>query len=185
MNHSQKMEEHPKPSSQVGPSSTATKDTRRKRLIHSIAVISWSTVFLVFFHFFSEYVAYYERETIDGISKWNMYPLLTEEFGFVLPILTATLAFDITGHTILLIRERQRLRQIIGLVAHVLEFATSMTFLFVFPFDFTVVPAADVRPILEMIARIVLIAISVAIGVEILIRFIKLMIGIRKKDTTH
>jgi len=60
-----------------------------------------------------------------------------------------------------------------------------MTFLFVFPFDFTVVPDADVRPILEMIARIVLIAISVVIGVEILIRFIKLMIAVRKKDTTH
>ncbi len=156
-------------------------DRRGGRLASSIAAIVWSSLLLVFFNFFSEYLAYYQREIIDGITKWNLYPLLTQDFSLVLPILNATLILSIVGRIILIIFDKYMLRQIILIVVHIFGLVTTLTFLNVFPFDFSVIPHSGVAGALPTVAIIVMVIIAVALGIEALVRFIKLMVNIVKK----
>jgi len=155
--------------------------TRRGRIASSAAAIAWSAVFLVFFNFFSKYFAIYLREAVDGITRWHIYPLLTQDFNLVLPILNVTLILSIVGHSVAIALDRYLVRQITLIVLSILGMITALTFLRVFPLDFNVVPNAELAAILPTVAVIVLIIITVGLGIEALVRFIKLIIKIAKR----
>jgi hypothetical protein len=154
--------------------------TRAGRIVSSSVNIAFSAVFLVFFNFFSQYLAVYSRETIDGLTRWNMYPLLTQEFSLVLPILNTTLILSIVGHIVSIILDRYLLREITIIVLKALGIATVLTFLKVFPLDFSMIPYTNVAPILPTVARVILIVIIVGLGISALVGFIKLMIKVSK-----
>jgi uncharacterized membrane protein len=155
------------------------EETRTGRIIGSSAAIVWSIVFLVFFHFFSRYVAYYEHETVNGVTTWQIYPLLTADFSRALPAITIALVAAIAGHIILLIHDDYYLRQIVIGVLNIFALVAVLVFFFIFPLDFNVIPNADVRPILDVAVRIVLIVVAIGIGIETIVRFVKLLVGHR------
>jgi uncharacterized membrane protein len=157
------------------------EDTRSSRIASSSAIIAWSAVFLVFFNLFSDYFAYYQRETIDSVTQWNIYPLLTQEFGLVLPILNTTLILAIVGHIALIILDRYLLRQITVVVLSILGMVTVLTFLKVFPFDFGVIPNTSLATILPTIAVVVLIVIAVGLGIGALVTFVKVIVNLYKR----
>ena len=156
------------------------KGTRHGRIASSIAAIVWSAIFLVFFNFFSEYFAVYLRETVDGITSWHLYPLLTQDLNLVLPILNVTLILTIIGHSIAIALDKYLARQITLIVLNTLGMITVITFLRVFPFDFSVVPSAGAAAVLPTVAVVVMILITVGLGIGALVRFIKLMINVSK-----
>ncbi|MFC2045473.1 DUF4870 domain-containing protein [Chloroflexota bacterium] len=155
------------------------EDTRTGRIIGSSAAIVVSIFLIVFLNFFSQYVAYYEHETVAGVARWQIYPLLTGDFSQVLPIITIALAAAITGHVILLIHDNYYLRQIILGVVDIFALTAVLVFFFIFPLDFNVVPNTDVRAILDIAVRVVLICVAIGVGIGILVRFIKLALGRR------
>ena len=155
--------------------------TRAGRITSSIATIVWSAIFLVFFNFFSEYLAIYSRETVDSITRWNIYPLLTPDLNLVLPILNVTLILSIVGHSVAIAQDRYLARQITLIVLHTLGMITVLTFLRVFPFDFSVTPNAELASMLPTVAVVVLILITVGLGIGALVRFIKLIITVAKE----
>jgi len=155
--------------------------TRASRIVSSSAVIAWSAFFLVFFNFFSQYLAIYSRETVDGVTRWNIYPILTQELSLVLPILNTTLILSIVGHAVSIAFDRYLVRQITIIVLNTLGMVTVLTFLKVFPFDFSVVPLANLAGILPTVTVIVLIAITVGLGIGALVRFIKLIINVSRR----
>ena len=146
-----------------------------------MATIVWSAIFLVFFNFFSRYFAVYSHEAIDGLSRWQVYPLLTPELSLVLPILNVTLILSIIGHSIILALDKYLARQIILIVLNVLGMITVITFLRVFPFDFSVVPHASAAAALPTVALVIMILITIGLGISALVRFIKLMIKVAAK----
>jgi uncharacterized membrane protein len=154
--------------------------TRAGRIVSSSAVIAWSAFFLVFFNFFSQYLAFYSRETVDSVSRWNIYPILTQDLSLVLPILNTTLILAIIGHAVAIAFDRYRVRQITIIVLNALGMVTVLTFLRVFPFDFSVVPMANLAAILPTVAVVVLIVITIGLGIGALARFIKLMISLSR-----
>jgi uncharacterized membrane protein len=155
--------------------------TRASRVAASVAAIVWSAIFLVFFNFFSRYLAIYSREVVDGITRWQIYPLLTPEFNLVLPILNVTLILSIVGHSIAIARDRYLVRQITLIVLSTLGMVTVLTFLRVFPFDFSVVPHAGVASVAPTVTVVVLILIIIGLGISALVRFIKLIINIARE----
>jgi len=165
------------------------KGTRQGRIASSTAAIVWSAIFLVFFNFFSRYLAIYSREVVDGITRWNIYPILTPDLNLVLPILNVTLILSIVGHSIAIARDKYLVRQITLIVLNTLGMITVLTFLRVFPFDFSVVPNAELAAILPTVAVVVLIVITVGLGIGALVRFIKLIINVSKsrevKQASH
>ena len=100
----------------------------------------------------------------------------------MLPILNATLIATIAGHIVAIAIDRYRLRAIILITLNCLGMATVLTFLRVFPFDFSVIPVSGIASIMPTAAVVIMIIITVALGINALVRFIRLMIDIKKKS---
>ena len=148
------------------------ENTRNERVASSGAVIAWSIVLLIFFNFFSQYIAYYHNGARE--------PILTSDFNLWLPILTTTLVLSIIGHIILIILDKYLLREIIIIVLNCFGIAVVLTLLNLFPFDFSVIPNANIAAYTELGVRIALIATTVGLGIGTLVRFIKLVVNITK-----
>jgi uncharacterized membrane protein len=176
----------PPPTTKEAPLSKAgleahLEGTRAGRIAASVAAIVWSAIFLVFFNFFSKYFAIYSREVANGITSWQIYPLLTPELSLVLPILNVTLILSIVGHSIAIAWDRYLVRQITLIVLSTLGMITVLTFLRVFPFDFSVVPHAGAASVAPTVTVVVLILITIGLGINALVRFIRLMVDIAQK----
>lgn len=153
---------------------------RAGRVTASAFAIAWSIALLVFFNFFSGYVAYYHAETSGGAVTWTRSPFFTAEISLWLPVLTTTLVISILGHIVLIIFDRYILRQIIRIVIDVFGLAMVVTLLTVFPFDFSAVPDAMIAGGVSVGVTVVLICISAGIGIGILVRLIKLIVNIAR-----
>jgi len=152
--------------------------SRSGRITASAFAIAWSIVLLIFFNFFNQYVAYYHSETVGGITTWTRYPFFTEDINLWLPILTATLIISIIGHIILIILDRYILREMIHIVINAFALWTVLTLLFVFPFDFSVIPSTTAAEATYLGVKIFLIFISVGVGIAILVGVIKLIVNV-------
>jgi uncharacterized membrane protein len=159
--------------------------SRSGRITASAFAIAWSIVFLIFFNFFDQYVAYYHSETVDNITTWIRYPFFTEDIHLWLPILTATLIITIVGHIILIIRDRYILREMIHIVINAFSLWTVVTLLSVFPFDFSVIPSTSAADATYLGVRIFLVFISVVIGIALLVRVIKLIINVVRGTASY
>lgn len=147
------------------------KGTRGGRITGYSFAIMWSVIFFVFFNFYQSYIAYYHY---DGI--WHRYPLLTESFSQWLPIVSVALVASMIGSILLIIYDGYFFRQIIRIVLNLFGLTAIISLLTVFPFDFTVFPR-DLTGILNPIVITVLILIIIGIGIETMVRLIKLIVN--------
>jgi hypothetical protein len=191
------MEEDSKPTTEPSSSPTADlgtrtgltiddyfKNTKAGRITSSSFAIAWSIVLLVFFALFNEYIAYYHLETVDSVSRWIRYPILTGDFNAWLPILMATLILSILGHIVLIIYDKYLLRETVVIVLNLFGIATVVALLSIFPFDFTVIPNT-ISDILPIVITIALIGITVGLGIATLVKFIKLVVSVSMKRTGY
>jgi len=155
------------------------------RIVTSAFAIAWSIALLIFFNFFNQYVAYYNSETVGGITTWIRYPFFTADISLWLPILTATLIISIIGHIILIILDRYILREMIHIIINAFSLWTVLTLLTVFPFDFTVIPNPAAADATYLGVRIFLIFISVAVGIAILVRVITLIVNVVRGTASY
>ena len=159
--------------------------SRSGRITASAFAIAWSLVLLIFFNFFNQYVAYYQSETVDGITTWTRYPFFTADVNLWLPILTTTLIIAIVGHIILIILDRYILREMIHIVINAFSLWTVLTLLSVFPFDFCVIPNPAAADATHLGVSIFLIFISVGIGIAILVSVIKLIVNVVRGTASY
>jgi uncharacterized membrane protein len=158
---------------------------RSGRIAASAFAIAWSIALLIFFNFFNQYIAYYQSETVGGITTWTRYPFFTEDINLWLPILTTTLIITIVGHIILIILDRYVLRELIHIVINAFALWTVVTLLTVFPFDFSVIPSTTAAEATYLGVRIFLIFVSVGIGIAILVRVIKLIVNVVRGTASY
>jgi hypothetical protein len=149
---------------------------RDNRIRSSVIAIAWSIVFLVLFSYFYDYFAYYHA-TGHG---WERTPFLNGDYTHWLPLLTATLLIIIACHVVLIMYDSYTLRQVLSLVMGVLGLATAVTLLAIFPFDFHVLPGAGLATGLDIGLRVILALISLAVGINFLVRLIKFVISVVK-----
>ncbi len=159
--------------------------SRSGRIVGSAFAIAWSIVLLVFFNFFNQYVAYYQSETVGGVTSWTRYPFFTEDVNLWLPILTTALVVGIIGHIILIVRDRYILRQIIHIVIDAFALWTVATLLSIFPFDFSVIPNPTAVDATYLGVRVFLILLSVGIGIAILVSVIKLIVNVVRGTASY
>jgi len=157
--------------------------TRVQRLVSYNVAIVWSFILLIFFNFFRQYIAYYHYEMAEGVGQWIREPLLSTEFGTVLPILNIALILSILGNGILIVLDRYLLRQGISIVLHVFSLAVILSFLRVFPFNFDLVPFSNAAQVLRIIATIIFIAIAIGLIVGIIVRIVRIVITTIRLET--
>jgi uncharacterized membrane protein len=177
------------------PSTDSTKRTedrahrhvgsRNVRIVGYAFAIAWSIALLIFFSFFNQYVAYYDSQTVGGVTLWVRHPFFTQDVNLWLPILTATLVVSIVGHIILLIRDPYTWREVIHIVTNAFGLWTVASLVSIFPFDFSVIPGASVADATYVGVKAFLIFLSVVIGIAILVRVIKLIINIAGGTTSY
>jgi len=150
--------------------------TRVQRLVSYNVAIVWSFILLIFFNFFRQYIAYYHYEIAEGVGQWIREPLLSTEFGAVLPILNIALILSILGNGILIVLDRYLLKQGISIVLHVFSLAVIFSFLRVFPFNFHLVPFSNAAQVLRIILTIVFIVAAIGLIVGIIVRIVRIVI---------
>ena len=142
-----------------------TPSERTSRISESIVGIVWSIGTLIFFNFFSDYIAYYH----DGIRE----PLITAEFGKWLWIHNPMLVLLLIRYSISLAFERYVFRESTLIFLSLLGVASTAVLLSLFPFDFSILPSTDAAKWWELGLRIALIATIIMFSIDALVRVIK------------
>jgi hypothetical protein len=145
------------------------KDTRSGRITGYSFGIMWSVIFFVLFNFYSQYIAYYHY---DGV--WNRYPLLTGDFSRWLPIVSTALVASMIGNILLIIYDGYFFRNIIRIVISLFWITAVISLLAIFPFDFAVFPR-DLTSILNPVVIVVLVLIIIGMGVDIIVKAVKMV----------
>ncbi len=153
----------------------SVKNSSTTRITSSSFAIAWSTIILVFVTFFNHYIAYYQPESIDGVSRWIRYPILTGAFTSWLPILVATLILFIIGHITVIYFGKYLIQETTLTVLNLFAIATALSLLFIFPFDFTGIPDVEIATVFHMFTKVAIIGIVVALGAGTLVRLIRLI----------
>jgi uncharacterized membrane protein len=154
--------------------------SRNARIVGYAFAIAWSIALLIFFNFFNQYVAYYDSQTVGGVTVWTRYPFFTSDVNLWLPILTATLIVSIIGHIILLVRDPYIWRQVIHVITDAFGLWTVASLLSIFPFDFGVIPGPAAADATYVGVKILLVLLSVGIGIGLLVRVIRLIVNIAR-----
>ena len=153
--------------------------TRTGRIAGYSAAIFLSVVFLIFFSFFHQYIAWYHVEPDGSITRLSM---LTGDYFIWLPILITALVISIAANIILIIFDRYWFREIIQIILTIIGVVVVANLVSIFPFDFSVIPNATAVDITPIAVTIFLIIIAVGLGVGALVRFIKLIISVAARS---
>ena len=136
--------------------------------------IAWNLVLVIFFNFFSDFIAYYNAE--PGVKTFTKYPLTTSDFSIWQPIVTTALLISIIGYIIMIAIDAYPVRQFVRIAIDILSIWTISSLIVIFPFDFSSIPVADIAEILRWTLPLILGLIVVGISIGILVRVIKLIV---------
>jgi len=156
---------------------------REGKITASAFAIAWCIIVAIFFNFFYQYVAYYSGNTDGGIVSWTRASFFTNDIRLWLPILNVALVVAIIAHIVMILVDKDLLRQALHLITDGFGLATVITLLVVFPFDFNVIPNHAAATGTSLGVTIVLIFIAVGFGISLLVRLIKLLVSIGKAVT--
>ena len=142
------------------------------------AAIFWSLVLIVFFSFFYQYIAWYQIRPDGNVVR---IPILTNGYFIWLPILIMSLALSIAGNILLLVHDKYWLHQIVKIILGIIGIIVLANLVSIFPFNFSVIPNNTLVYFVPVAVKIVLILAAIALAVEALVRFIKLLVNISRK----
>lgn len=157
------------------------KETRGGRITGYGFSIFFSSFFLIILYYYNHYIAFYNFEGAGGAGTWERYSFLTPDFEIWLPIAIASLLVSIIGNIILIVYDGYLFRQMIHIVMEIFSVAAVVYLLVIFPFDFSALPGNDFTILLNPIVTTVLIVAAVATGIAILVKLVKLIVGIAGK----
>lgn len=154
---------------------------RGRRAFGSVWNIIWSLVFIIFFNFYSKYIAYFQYEKINGSLHWNVFPIITPGFSKLIPLITAGLFVILIGNIILLVVDRYVLSRIVEILSSVFAVVILVNLIIAFPFDFNIIPYNQLSELLPLIIKILAGLIALILVILIIANFIKIIIKITKR----
>jgi uncharacterized membrane protein len=167
------------------------KKTRRKiddwfnhrhqhNITGSAVAIAFSIILLIFFNFFYQYVAYYTGDSSGSVVNWTREPFFTNDIKLWLPLLNTSLVVTIIAHIVMIIIDSNLLKQALHVIMDGFGLAVVTTLLFIFPFDFTVIPDTGAATATNISVHVALALMAVGFGIGLLVRFIRLLVSIVK-----
>jgi hypothetical protein len=154
---------------------------RGRRAFAYVWNIIWSLVLIIFFNFYSSYIAYFQYEQSNNTLIWHKFSILTEDFQKIIPLITAGLIIIVAGSIILLILDKYVLSRVVELISAIFAIAVLGNILIMFPFDFNIIPYEKVAQLLPLILKIVLGIIILILIVQVISNFVKIVVKIAKK----
>jgi hypothetical protein len=157
------------------------EEKRGRRAFAHVWNILWSLVLIIFFNFYSSYIAYFQYEQSNGTLIWHKFTILTEAFQDMIPLITAGLIIIAAGSIILLILDKYILSRVVELVNSIFAIAVLGNIFIMFPFDFNIIPYDKIAKLLPLILKIVLGVIILILIIQIISNFVKIVAKIAKK----
>ena len=154
---------------------------RGRRAFSYVWNIFWGIILVIFFNFYSDYIAYYQYEQSGNNLIWHKFPIITSDFSKLVPLITISLAIIIIGNIILLIFDKYVLARVIDLISSIFTIAVLGNFLMLFPLDFNLIPYDEVAKWLPLSIKIIIGIIIFVSVVNIISNFVKIIINIAKK----
>jgi uncharacterized membrane protein len=148
--------------------------SRAARIFGYSFTIFWNVVLIIFFSFFSQYIAWYHVGPDGGVT---FLPLLTDAYFLWLPILVTALVITAAANVLFIIYDRYWFKEIIEIILNIIGIVVIVNLIAVMPFDFSVIPHAAAADILPVAMTVFLIVVAGGTGVGALVRFVKLIIG--------
>jgi hypothetical protein len=117
----------------------ASPGSRCGDIASDMATILVTVVQLIFLTFFHEYIAWYSTGPDGSVTRLSM---LTDDYFTWLPFPITASILVIVALTAMVIYDRYWLRQAAWAVFSILGIAVVVSLVFIFPFDFSVIPNA-------------------------------------------
>lgn len=158
-------------------SASRWENNRPGRIVGSGVAIGWSLALLIFFNFFNQYIADYNK---NNEGTWVLYPILNDSFSAWLPILNAALILSILGHVLMITFDRRIIREATQLVLDIFSIAVIASLFSIFPFDFSSLNNVTLANGIEFSIRLTLGIIAFGIGIGVIVRFVRLIVSLVK-----
>ena len=157
------------------------EENRSRRAFSYVWGIVWSIILIIFFNFFSKYIAYFQFEKVNGELVWNIYPITTQPFNTIVPLITAALIVLTAGNIILLIVDRYVLARVIEIITAIFASAVLVNFILLFPLDFNIIPYDKISEFAPLALKIILGIVVLVLIIQIITNFVKIIARMSKK----
>jgi len=162
-----------------------SRGARTGRVVGSSFAIAWSIVALVFFNFFSRYIAYYYIEHRGAAQVWVSVPVLTSAYGDWLAVLNTTLIVGICAHILFIVYDKYVLREGGMIVLNILGIATAVSLLTIYPFSFSRVPDAAIADGIDIGIKVTLGIVIFLMAITTLASFVRLIVNVLRGTATY
>ena len=141
-------------------------------ILSHIAIIVVTVANLIFITFFHEYVAWYTIEADGSVTRLSM---LTDGYFIWLPIPITASIVAIVAYTLMIIYDRYWFRTTAQIIVNSIGIAVVGSLLYIFPFDFSVIPNATAVEVVPIVVTVFSILMAVVYGVSVLVLSVKLI----------
>jgi hypothetical protein len=135
---------------------------------------------LIFFTFFHKYIAWYTTGPDGAVTRLSM---LTDDYFTWLPFPITASIVVIVATAVMIIYDRYWFRQTAWIVFCIMGIAVVVSLLYIFPFDFSVIPNATAVDVVPAVVRVFFILLAVFYGVTALVMFVRLRNYAAKQET--
>ncbi len=144
-----------------------------------LSIIFITAAQIIFFTRFHRYIAWYTREPDGSVTRISV---LTDDYftWLTFPIIASVVV--IVASTVMLIYHRYWFRQTAWIVFCILGIAVTVSLVFIFPFDFTVIPNATAVDVVPKAVRAFFISMAVFYGVAALASSVRTKNRLRSKQ---
>ncbi len=161
------------------------RSARTGRVVGSSFAIAWSIAGIIFFSFFSRYIAYYYIEHHGVTDVWVRVPVLTADYGQWLTVLNTTLIVTIFAHVLFIAYDKYVLREGGLIILNILGIATAVSLLTIYPFSFTGITDHAVADGIDIGIKVTLGIVVFLMAVTTLANFIRLIVNLLRGTATY
>ena len=136
-----------------------------------LSIIFVTIVQLVFFTRFHEYIAWYTTEPDGSVTRLSM---LTDDYFTWLPFPITASIVAIVAYTARIFHFEHRFRAAAEITVIVTGMVVALSLVFMFPFDFSVIPNATAVEVVPIVVRVFFVLLAVFYAVTALVMFGKL-----------
>ena len=141
-------------------------------VLSHIGIIVVTVANLIFITLFHEYIAWYTIQPDGSVTRLSM---LTDGYFIWLPIPITASIVAIVAYTLMIIYDRYWFRTTAQIIVNSIGIAVVGSLLYIFPFDFSVIPNATAVEVVPIVVTGFLILMAVIYGVSVLVLSVKLI----------
>ena len=154
--------------------------SRTGEIASDLFVVLVTVAQLIFFTFFHRYIAWSTTGPDGTVTRLSM---LTDDYFTWLPFPIVASIIVVVATAVMIMYDRAWFRQTAWIMFHVVGIVVAVSLVFIFPFDFSVIPNATAVDVVPIVVRAFFVLLAVFYGVTAVVPIAKLRNKPAKKET--